>query len=75
MISPKTLEIIRQRVEKLLSLSSTLQDWEKSEYGNIIVIGNSDTLHDIRHCWEQYCLPDGITKHLNVTSELGMEAA
>ena len=51
------MDVIRKHTTKLLSLSENLQKWEQSEYGDIIVICNSDSLKAIRQCWEKYNTP------------------
>jgi hypothetical protein len=52
------VDIIREQITKLLRLSENLQKWEQCEYGDIIVMCNSDSLKAIRQCWEKYLTPD-----------------
>ncbi|KFA66897.1 hypothetical protein S40285_02310 [Stachybotrys chlorohalonatus IBT 40285] len=50
-LNEKDINILRQQTEKLLGLSTSLEDWNASTYGKTIKLCNKSTLDDVKLLW------------------------
>jgi len=54
LVDSDCFEAIRERATLLTTISSTLSDWDHSEYGQIIRVTDSETLAQVRKFWVKY---------------------
>ncbi|KAH6891056.1 hypothetical protein B0T10DRAFT_511490 [Thelonectria olida] len=52
-INNATIDALLKQTTKLLSMSSTLEGWEKNNYGHAIKFSDADTLTDARRVWQR----------------------
>ncbi|KAI2620321.1 hypothetical protein GGS26DRAFT_594940 [Hypomontagnella submonticulosa] len=53
-LDTNSLDLLRAQSKKLYKLSSTMHDWEQSEYGTKLRFCDSATLSDVRNMWKSY---------------------
>lgn len=50
------MDLIQTQSEKLIKLSESLESWRSCEYGKVLRMINSETLHSLRDIWSKYTI-------------------
>jgi len=71
-LDKESLSLLQRQAEKLQLLSTSLEAWHGSKYGNFLRICNEDTLTRFHHLWKLYAKP--LTKATDKKYRAGLAA-